>query len=120
MEVMLKDEYVLAGLMHKTFHVHLVDIVIWWLSEFKRLTITESFRHMRHPNDLHGVKPVRAIDIRSWDYADPQAIAERVNEVWQYDPDRPWMQVCVYHESKPGADDWHFHVQVHQKTRRIG
>jgi hypothetical protein len=110
------DLMVLVGLMAKRFDRRLIMVVLWWLREFRRLTFTETFRKMKHPHDLHGTDPVRAVDGRSWEFDNPQEMADRCNEVWQYDPNRPHKVVCVYHESKPGANDWHFHIQVHPNT----
>lgn len=87
-------------------------LLAWWYDKFpKKTIITESWRPARHAGDLHSLVPYRAIDLRSWIFSNPVAIAEMVNETWIYDPQRPSKKCCVYHgEAK------HFHLQVHPNT----
>ena len=87
-------------------------LLAWWYDKFpKKTIITESWRPARHPGDLHSLVPYRAIDLRSWIFSNPVAIADMVNEAWIYDPQRPSKKCCVYHgEAK------HFHLQVHPNT----
>lgn len=65
---------------------------------------------------VHGTLPLRAMDERCKDKAVGDRIAEYINSKWAYDPDRPQMKVCVFHNVGQG---WHLHYQVHSKTRRI-
>lgn len=112
----VKDSKILKALLCKHYHPILNRLMIWIIQEFHSVCITEAFRHQRHSNDLHGTIPVRAIDLRSWIYISPQEVADRINEVWQYDPTRPNMECCVYHDSGSGP---HFHIQVHPKTIQV-
>ena len=117
MRLKIKNTAVLAGLLAKPLDKRLIMVILWWLQRFGELTFTESWRKKMHKNDLHGTTPMRAIDLRSWEYPDPQMVADEVNKVWTYDPTRPRRQVCVYHDSGKGA---HFHVQAHPNTTMGG
>jgi hypothetical protein len=117
MRFKLKNTMVLAGLLAKPLDRRLIMVLLWWMKRFGELTVTESFRVKRHKHDLHGVTPLRAVDLRSWTYPNPQVIANEVNSVWQYDPARPKRLVCVYHNSGEGD---HFHIQVHPNTKMKG
>ena len=64
---------------------------------------------------VHGTLPLRAVDERCRDKAVGDRVAGYINERWVYDPDRPQMQVCAYHDAGGG---WHLHYQVHPKTVR--
>ena len=85
--------------------------IILWVAERWGLMITESFRPQRHPNDLHGTDPVRALDLRYWFYSPELAheIAEHINKRFIYDPSRPEMKVAIIHNTGSGM---HFHIQV--------
>ena len=114
-EIRVKDPMVLSTLMLKSFDRRLVAVICWWIDNFGRITITEGWRKKKHPNDLHGEDPVRAIDARSWEFKNAEQMAKKCNEVWAYDPARPQMEVCVYHDTGQGI---HFHIQVHPNTKR--
>jgi len=134
--ITVKDPNTLAAILQWQFHSKLVALMKW-LSENKlHVVITEGGRKKKHPNDLHGTAPARAIDVRSWVYTDAQKTADWINESWRYDPDRPDMKCCVYHAVcqecgtrhnppyRTKCDNcrldisghWHFHLQVHPKT----
>jgi hypothetical protein len=113
-EITIKDTYVLKGLLQNSFHPRLQEIILSTADRFG-LTMTESYRPKKHLHDLHGTVPVRAIDIRSWCYAYPEAVADWINDVWVYDADRPDMKCALLHDAGQGI---HFHIQVHPLTRR--
>jgi hypothetical protein len=119
MRFKVKNTMVLAGLLAKPLDRRLVMVILWWLKRFGFITITESFRKQLHKNDLHGVTPLRAIDIRSWEFPNPQSVADEVNKVWIYDPQRPNKKVVVYHENRMTVGK-HFHIQVHPNTTMGG
>jgi hypothetical protein len=116
MVIQIKDKDVFHGLLQYRFQPMLCRILRWLCNQVPEIMITESFRKKRHPNDLHGEIPVRAVDLRSSIYVRPDMLAEKINKHWQYDPDRPNMKVAVLHDSGEGM---HFHIQVHPKTMRI-
>ena len=96
-EIRIKNNIVLGSILRYSVDPMLIEIM-GWLALLHGLTITEGWRRQRHVNDLHGVVPVRAIDIRSRDYEDPEAVVAEINDTYQYDPDRPNKKVCILHD----------------------
>ncbi len=113
MRFKLKNTDIMAVLLAKEYDRKLIMVLLWWMKEFGSMTVTEGWRKQRHPHDLHGTSPVRAIDLRSWTHPNAQMLANTANTYWRYDPNRPTKQVCVYHDSGEGE---HFHIQVHPNT----
>ena len=64
---------------------------------------------------VHGTLPLRGIDLRCHNDTMGWQIADFINDRWIYDPERPTLQVCIYHNTGRG---WHLHFQVHQHTIR--
>lgn len=138
----IKDPEVLDGLYKRRYHVTLRRLMRWVIIHFPTVTIviTKSYAPKTHPDDLHGTIPVRADDVRAWVFSDAQKAADEINEAWEYDCKRPEMLCCVYHARCPkcGHDNrppyhehcercgttiilqWHFHIQVHSRTRMRG
>ena len=116
-EIIIKDTNVLSGLFERRFDPLLVQIVLSIAKDYG-LRMSESYREKRHMNDLHGFQPVRAIDLSHWVYAPEIAnrISNEINNAWIYDPQRPEKLVSFIH--KVGSGPLHFHIQVHQNTRR--
>ena len=112
----IKNPEVLDSLLGWLYHHKLRKLMLWTAKRF-RIFITEGHREKRHPNDLHGTLPIRAIDIRTRIYSDPQKIADEINENWIYDPKRPHMKCAVYGDQNH-LD--HIHLQVHPTTTFIG
>ena len=77
-------------------------------------TITSAYRP--GDNGVHGQVPVRGADRRCRNAAVGNAIKQFVNGTWEYDPERPDMECCLFHK----VDDygWHLHFQVHKNTKR--
>lgn len=92
----------------------LSEIEFWIVNNFGMM-VTCAYRKQYHKSDLHGVIPVRAKDIRSWCYKEPEKVVEAINKRWAYDPSRPTKKVAVYHNSGQGI---HIHLQVHPNTKR--
>ena len=111
-----KTHKVLIAMFTRAWHPKLLEVLVWLTVRYSKNTITSAYRdHKIHSKDsgIHMTDPLRAFDKRSKDYPDPDAIASDINAVWQYDPNRPHLQVCVYHNTGQGA---HFHLQVHPNT----
>ena len=116
MLIEVKNKEVLESIMIHPFDPKLIEIIKWIIVDNEKIMATEGFRLQKHKNDLHGLIPVRAMDIRSFHYDDPVDVAKRINHYWEYDYNRPNMKVCVYHEV--GAGGRHLHIQVHKRTRK--
>jgi len=112
--IRVKNVNVLRNILEPRIHPTLAQILEDITLTFG-VMITEGYRIKRHINDLHGTTPVRAIDIRSWHYKNPQLVAEWINDRWMYDPDRRDMLCCILHDAGAGP---HMHIQVHPMTRR--
>jgi len=113
--ISIKDKSVLYNIMRVPYDETLIGVIMWLDGQFPdRIIITSGYRP---GSGVHGTTPCRAVDIRSWIFKDPELRANYINHAWEYDYERPNKLVCLYHESKPGADDWHFHIQVHKNTR---
>ena len=76
-------------------------------------TITSLYRI--NDNGVHGTLPLRGIDLRCRESDFGKLIEDYVNNKWIYDPDRPDMKCCIFHDIGQGA---HIHLQVHNKTRK--
>ena len=108
-----KDFKVFESMVSYPYH-HLMIALLWWIKgKYGDLIITCGKR----PGDtgVHGTDPCRGVDIRSWIYPDPQAVVDRINEVWVYDPARPEKKVAILHDA--GSGD-HIHLQVHPNTTK--
>jgi hypothetical protein len=112
----IKDPGILYGLMTRNYHPTLAEIIMMVAGKYG-LVMTESYRKQRHPNDLHGTDPVRAVDLRSrvYDGDKAQKIRDEINRLWAYDPRRPHMCCAIIHDVGEGI---HFHIQVHPRTER--
>ena len=95
-------------------HEKLIEIAEHLQQQFQLEVVTSCYR----PEDkgVHGTMPVRGLDLRCNVFAGPD-IADYINVLWQYDPDRPDKKVALYHRAYPEGG-WHLHLQVHDHTRR--
>ncbi len=111
----IKDRTVLNSLLVVPFDLKLLQI-IWWVDQSwpDLLTITSGYR-AGDIGSVHATIPCRGIDIRSWVYKDPYRVKKRINEYWEYDPNRPDKEVCVLHDTGSG---WHMHIQCCKNTRK--
>ena len=108
----VKDHSVLTSMLIYPAHPKLAKIMEWLVKEFSHVVITCAYEDRDYPS-VHSVVPFRGIDIRSHIYEDPQAVAEKLNEHWIYDPERPWKKCALYHDTGRGP---HIHLQVHDRT----
>ena len=112
--IFVKDIDVFCQLVKVPMHDKLVDVLRWLEGLYPgRMTITSPYR--AGDRGVHGTIPLRGVDLRSRNYSNPAKIEEHINQVWQYDPERPELRVCVMHDAGSGM---HFHVQVHPKTAK--
>ncbi len=110
----VKDNGVLEQLLHVSYADTLIDIVKWIHREYGLIVITCGYRE--DDMGVHGSIPCRGMDLRERCYSDPDMVAERVNDAWQYDPDRPDLQCAVLHGKGMNR---HIHLQVHPNTEII-
>ena len=109
-----KDESVLRACFKRAWHSTLIDLYVWIYNRYgAKVMITEAWREPRSPSDVHATDPIRAFDLRSTNFEDPEYIAEEINRNWTYDPERPSMKVALLHDVGLGI---HFHLQVHPNT----
>jgi hypothetical protein len=78
------------------------------------LTITSLYRI--GDSGVHGQLPLRGIDVRCTDPARGDLAENYMNALWQYDPARPDIKVCIFHDVGQGA---HIHLQCHHNSMRI-
>ncbi len=106
-----KNEQIFKNATCVAWHPTLVEVLMWIEKAFKPV-ITSAYR--KGDPGVHGADPLRAFDLRSYIFTNPESVRDIINEHWVYDPKRPAMQVCVYHDVGRGV---HFHVQVHKNSR---
>jgi len=114
-----KNYKVLRALMEVPYHPKLIALVLWFCHRNNDPVITSAYRKGRvHPKDsgIHMTIPCRAVDMRSRNLKHPEAVRDDINQHWAYDPTRPNLKCCVYHNTGRG---WHFHLQVHDRTEYI-
>jgi len=101
-------------------HFKMQNLLLWLGDKEYQLIVTSAYRRKSvHKNDprIHRTNPLRAIDLRSWNFGSPFVVAGEINEAWEYDLYRPKLMCCVYHDVGLGK---HFHLQVHENTRLRG
>lgn len=91
------------------------EIVLAVHEEFPEADTITSLYRIGNTGSTHETLPVRATDLRCWDDELGDRIEAWVNERWQYDPSRPHMKCCIYHENRNGNGK-HLHVQSHPNT----
>ena len=74
-----------------------------------RVIITSLYR--QDDRGVHGQKPCRGADIRSWVFSYPDAIVAAINDVWDYGDNQH--QVALLHDAGRGE---HIHLQVRDNT----
>ena len=120
-QLLFKTPELFTHLCAKPFSPALIEI-LHHIIEHHGAVVTETYRPQYHSNDLHGVLPVRAVDIRSWCYPGQgnfyiHTIADQVNGLWQYDPSRTSKKVFIVHGNR-NSIGIHAHIQVHPNTTK--
>jgi len=80
-------------------------------AEFGMQIITSLYR--MDDDGVHGTLPLRGIDLRCKNHDMGKIIEKWTNERWEYDPTRPKMKVCLFHDVGRGL---HLHFQSHPNT----
>jgi hypothetical protein len=93
----------------------LKEILLYVEQQYGEQTITSQYRI--EDTGVHGTMPLRATDLQCHDDELGETIENEINFIWQYDPARPAMSVCMYHDNR-GAPGKHLHFQVHPRTKK--
>ena len=112
MLIEFKDDGVLEDCLRVRWHPTLIQVLNWIVENFRDVTITEGWRE-GGPKDVHCTDPLRAFDMRSWVFPEPEFVETKINRAWIYDKKRPLMQVANLHDSGQGI---HLHIQIHPNT----
>lgn len=115
-EIRIKEFEVIRPVMERVYHPKMIEVLEWWEVTFPE--VESPWTSMYRPGDdgVHGTTPCRGLDRRSRNLplTTVRQIEAKVNDVWEYDAERPRKMVCVHHDSGKGP---HFHLQVHDNTR---
>ena len=106
----------IRGVLSVGWHPTLISVYEWLLETYGDDVIITCAYEKRDYSSTHSVNPLRAIDIRSWIFADPNAVEENINQHWKYDGDRMDINVALYHDVGRGE---HIHIQVHDNTMEV-
>jgi len=111
--IQYKNDEVLKGILSHGWHPTLIEVYMWIIKAYRESVTITCGHETRDYISTHDVDPLRAFDIRSWCFADPQKVEDAINQAWEYDPERPEMLVAKCHDTGRGI---HFHIQVHDNT----
>jgi len=115
--ILIKSDKIFAGLVENSFHSILVEMTLDACKLFHRISfipvITSAYRE--NDSGVHGY--YRGIDFRSRSMSQSSIfdICEKINNRYQYDPDRPEKECLIYHDTGRGP---HLHLQSHPNTKR--
>ena len=98
------------------FHPKLQEI-LEWMEDSIGVEFLNTSNYRPDDDGVHGTIPLRGWDLRMRSETVGQAIADHVNDEWEYDPARPDYACVVLHGHGEGG--LHLHVQVHDNTRRL-
>ena len=109
----LKNLNVLEDMLKVGWSPILIAVLKWMIVRYSKdhILITSAYRE--GDPGVHGINPLRGLDLRSTVFEDPEQVVEDINSHWKYDPSRPEMKVALLHDVGKGI---HFHVQVHPNT----
>lgn len=114
-DLRFKNASVMKEVLLVGIHPLMMELLLFLDEEYGVIpTITSGYRS--GDKGVHGTKPLRGIDIRSWGNSySPLELAETINEEFCYDNRRPHLKCAKYHDVGQGA---HLHLQVHPNTQR--
>ena len=111
MAIKIKDHKVLIGMLDVPFHSKLIALTVWVVVRIHDTVFTSAYR--KDDPGVHGQKPCRGLDVRSYTMDNPQAVVDDINKYWIYDPKRPQFKCAILHDVGQGQ---HIHLQVHDRT----
>jgi len=118
------SEQVFYNYTNHTMHPTLAELQWWFGRKYYEVIVTSAYRS--GGTGVHSSLPYfRGLDLRSYIFAHPEDMEKDINKVWFYDPDRPKMRCCKYHEvidpKTNKSKGLHFHLQVDvRNTTYIG
>lgn len=84
-----------------------------WLEISTGLNFTITSQYRIGDSGVHGVLPLRGIDLRMRNYEIGLSIQELINTHWKYDPQRENLNCCMLHGD---GSNLHLHLQTHYNT----
>lgn len=90
------------------------DLVLWLDESTSNESTVTSLHRIGDPG-VHGVLPIRGIDLRSRDEGDGKLLETHINDNWSYDFRRPDKKCAKLHGE---GYNLHLHIQVHPNTVR--
>ena len=109
--IKIKNHSVLINLLAIPYHKKLIELVVWCAFRHSNIIFTSGYRD--GDRGVHGLKPCRGMDIRSWIFDNPQEIVNDINSYWIYDPKRLKYMCAILHDTGKGE---HIHLQAHSRT----
>lgn len=110
--IRIKNYKVLESMLIHPAHPKLIELLEWICVRYSEVVFTGMYEDRDYPS-THSTIPVRAMDIRSWIYGEPQKVTDDINTHWIYDSERRELKCAVYHDTGKGK---HIHLQVHDNT----
>ena len=115
MPIQVKNHKILQNLLAVPYHKNLIQLICWvafrYVNHTKPLVITSGYRD--GDSGVHGLKPCRGMDIRSYVFDNPAEIVDDINNYFEYDPKRPHLNCALLHDSGSGE---HIHLQAMART----
>jgi len=90
-------------------------LIIVWLEMETGIELTVTSLYRMGDSGVHGVLPLRGIDLRMRNRSIGLAIESLINKYWLYDKKRQDKKCCVLHGK---GIYMHLHIQVHPNTMR--
>ena len=115
MAIKIKSIGVLRNMLRAVYDDKLILLIAWVITRYSDVVFTSGYRE--GDKGVHGTKPCRGIDMRSWIYNDPQAIVDDINAHFSYDLDRPEKKCSKLHDTGQGI---HIHLQCNSNTIYLG
>ena len=86
-----------------------------WLEDETGLCFTNTSLYRMDDDGVHGVLPLRGVDLRMRSQAIGEIIVQEINLNWIYDPARPAFKCAKLHGK---GSNLHIHLQTHHNTTK--
>ena len=92
----IKNDSVMQEIIAVPWHPILREVFSWVCAQWPgQIVITSG--HREGDTGVHGVNPLRGIDLRSREMVNPQNVEYAINQAWDYG--KPPYQVCTFHQT---------------------